>query len=51
MEQYRIYTDGTDYYRDGVRDGDYVIDMSINQQLSDFSGTENVDWANVFILQ
>ncbi len=45
MEQYRVYTDGVSTYRDGVRDGAYVIDKAITS--TGFGGIENVDWENV----
>lgn len=45
MAQYGNYTDGTYYYRDGVRAGEYVIDVALTS--SAFSGVENTDWKNL----
>lgn len=45
MAQYGTYTDGTYIYRDGVRSGEYVIDVALTS--SGFSGTENTDWKNL----
>jgi len=45
MAQYGTYTDGTYIYRDGVRSGEYVIDVVLTS--SGFSGTENTDWKNL----
>lgn len=47
--QYQIYTDGTTTYRDGVRDGKYVIDKALTA--TGFSGTEGIDWENVEIAE
>ena len=44
--QYRTYTDGIDTFRDGVRDGSYVIDKVIGPL--GFAGTEGVDWENIW---
>lgn len=43
--QYRIYTDGTTTFRDGVRDGKYVIDKTLTS--TGFDGIEDTDWTNV----
>jgi hypothetical protein len=50
--QYQEYVDPItgDVYRDGVRDGKYVIDVEINH-LPGFSGTEDVDWENLLELE
>lgn len=40
--QYRIYTDGVDIYRQGVRGGSFVTDKTITP--IGFDGTEDVDW-------
>jgi len=48
MAQYQIYTDTVDTFRDGVRDGCYVVDIAINTKTAiDFDGVENVDWENI----
>jgi hypothetical protein len=46
-EQYREYTDPItgDIYRDGVRDGKYVIDKVLTA--AGFSGVEDTDWENI----
>jgi hypothetical protein len=41
MEQYRLYTDGTYIYRDGVRSGKFVIDKELTPL--GFSGSESID--------
>jgi len=41
MEQYRLYTDGSYIYRDGVRSGKFVIDKALTAL--GFGGTESVD--------
>jgi len=46
MAQYGTYTDGTYIYRDGVRSGDYVIDVALTA--TGFSGSENTDWKNLY---
>ena len=45
MAQYGTYTDGTYYYRDGVRAGEYVIDVALTSVA--FSGVEDTDWKNL----
>lgn len=45
MAQYVTYTDGTSTFRDGVRNGAYVIDKTITPL--GFAGVENTDWINV----
>lgn len=45
MTQYVTYTDGVDTFRDGVRDGTYVIDKALTPL--GFGGTEGIDWENV----
>lgn len=42
MAQYRIYTDGTNTYRIGVRDGAFRIDQALTATA--FDGIENEDW-------
>lgn len=42
MAQYRIYTDGANKFRVGVRDGGFVMDKALTE--TGFNGTENVDW-------
>jgi hypothetical protein len=49
MAQYVIYTDGVTIYRDGVRNGAYVIDVTLT--VTGFAGVENVDWENVYEIQ
>ena len=41
MAQYVEYTDGTTTYRDGVRDGAYVIDVELTT--TGFDGAESTD--------
>jgi hypothetical protein len=54
MNQYDIYTDGVDIFRDGVRDGKYVIDVAVT--VLGFAGTESLDngitgdWMKIFEL-
>jgi hypothetical protein len=50
--QYTYYVDPItgDVYRDGVRDGKYVIDVEINH-FPGFDGTEDVDWENLLELE
>ena len=54
MAQYGIYTDGADTYRDGVRDGAYIIDVALTP--TGFDGTESSDegatgdWINLSTL-
>jgi hypothetical protein len=45
MAAFVEYTDGIDTYRDGVRDGAYVIDKALTA--TGFAGTEGVDWENI----
>ena len=51
MAQYGIYTDTVDTFRDGVRDGAYVIDKTLTP--TGFAGSESVDegvtgdWINI----
>jgi len=47
MTQYLIYVDPITglKFRDGVRDGVYVIDKELTSL--GFSGTEDVDWENI----
>lgn len=47
-QQYIYYTDGTYYWRKGVRDSKYVIDKTLT--VTGFNGTEGVDWENVWSL-
>lgn len=42
MAQYVIYTDGSTYFRDGVRDGAFVVDVAITEQ--GFDGEKDTDW-------
>ena len=46
-EQYREYVDPVtdDVYRDGVRDGKFVVDKALTA--TGFDGTEDVDWENI----
>ena len=44
--QYGTYTDGTSIYRDGVRSGEYVIDIALT--VTGFLGSENTDWKNLY---
>ena len=50
-EQYRQYEDPVtgDIYRDGVRDGKYVVDKCLT--VAGFSGVEDVDWENLSELE
>lgn len=50
MAQYGTYTDGTFNYRDGVRNGEYVIDVALTPLGFDPGGVENTDWKNLFNL-
>lgn len=43
--QYKYFTDGITKMRDGIRDGNYVIDLALTPM--GFTGTENVDWENL----
>lgn len=45
MAQYLEYTDDSDTFRDGVRDGAYVVDVELTA--TGFDGTEDVDWKNL----
>lgn len=42
MAQYVEYTDGINTVRDGVRDGEYVLDYIITPL--GFAGTKGIDW-------
>lgn len=42
---YRYYNDGTGYYREGVRDGKYVLDKLLPG--GSWSGAEDVGWENL----
>jgi len=44
--QYQEYTDGIDTFRDGVRNGSYVIDKALDP--IGFSGLINVNWENIY---
>jgi len=46
MAQYVEYTDGLTTYRDGVRDGKFVLDVELNPDPG-FEGTEDIDWENI----
>lgn len=48
MAQYTIYEDPItgDVYRDGVRDGKFVLDVEINHDPG-FDGVEDTDWENI----
>lgn len=43
--QYRYFTDGTDSFREGVRNGSFVLDKTLTD--TGFAGTENTDWENL----
>ena len=43
--QYRYFTDGTDYFREGVRSGKFVLDKTLTS--TGWSGAENTDWENL----
>jgi hypothetical protein len=43
--QYNYYTDGTTFYRDGVRASNYVVDVAITAL--GFAGALNTDWVNI----
>jgi len=47
MAQYSEYSDPDTglKFRDGVRNGKYVIDKELT--VTGFAGTENVDWENI----
>ena len=45
--QYRVYTDGVDTFRDGVRDGAYVIDKSLTGDEDGFDLAEGIGWENI----
>lgn len=45
MNQYVIYTDGVATWRDGVRSGRFVIDVTLT--VTGFAGTEDLDWENI----
>ena len=46
-QQYVTYTDGISTFRDGVRNGAYVIDKALTPLA--FAGVENIDWTNLEI--
>jgi hypothetical protein len=43
--QQSIFTDGTDTFRKVIRGDNFCTDIALTP--TGFSGTENVDWANV----
>ena len=43
--QYRYYTDGVGTYRDGVRNGMFVVDKELTPL--GFDGVEDTDWENI----
>ena len=45
MAQYQIYTNNIVTFRDGVRDGAYVIDKALTP--NGFDGIEDIDWENI----
>lgn len=45
-QQYIYYTDGTYYWRKGVRNSEYVIDKTLTA--TGFNGSEGIDWENVW---
>jgi hypothetical protein len=47
MEQYRLYTDGSYIYRDGVRNGKFVIDKALTALGFDGDEGELLDWMNL----
>jgi hypothetical protein len=47
--QYQVYTDGAKTYRDGVRDGCYVVDVEITP--TGFDGIEGIDWENLIKME
>lgn len=44
--QYVYYSYGSDIVRKGIRDGNFVIDITLTA--TGFSGTENTDWTNLY---
>lgn len=42
--QYRVYGQGSDLWRIGVRDGSFIRDQALTA--IGFFGTENTDWIN-----
>ena len=44
--QYRVFELGTQQWREGVRGTSFVRDKTLT--VTGFSGTEGVDWENVF---
>ena len=50
IPQYVYYDDGTAWYRKGVRDGYYVIDIRLTASPG-WSGTKNTDWKCLFSLK
>lgn len=45
MAQYRIFSDGTNKFRMGVRNENFVIDKALTE--TGFNGDENTDWENI----
>lgn len=45
--QYQIYTDGVEIFRDGVRNGAFVIDVVIGPLGFGVGAVEGVDWENL----
>ena len=43
--QYRMFTDGTTTFRQGIRNGAFVLDKTLTA--TGFDGTEDADWENV----
>ena len=43
--QYTEYDDGSEYFREGARNGYQVIDQTLTP--TGFSGDKNTDWKNV----
>lgn len=49
MEQYVIYYEnGIATFRDGVRDGNFIIDRIIDGSTLGFSGIQNTDWECIY---
>jgi len=44
-DAYTTFTDGVDIFRDGIRDGFYVVDKTLTP--TGFAGDEDTDWENV----
>lgn len=47
--QYVYYTDGTYFWRKGVKDSVFVIDKALTD--TGFNGVENTDWENVYSIE